>query len=86
MIKRMVKEYKFGKMVQFMKDIGYVIKHKVKVDYIMLMVIFMMGYIFNINLLRIGKIINQKVMVFIYILMVLVMKEDGIMIYKMVMV
>jgi len=48
MIRNSVKEYKFGKMVQFMKDIGYVIKHKVKVDYIMLMVTFMMEYIINI--------------------------------------
>lgn len=48
MIKNLVKEYKFGKMVQFMRDIGYVIKLKVKVDYIMQMEIFMMEYILNI--------------------------------------
>lgn len=35
-------------MVQFMRDIGYVIKLKVKVDYIMQMEIFMMEYIINI--------------------------------------
>lgn len=82
MIKNLEKVFRYGKMALYMKGFGLKIWLMVKEDCIMQMEIFMMEY--NIvKLFRIGRIINLKVMVFIFIQMEQDMKEIGIMIYKM---
>jgi hypothetical protein len=73
----MALEYKFGLMVQSMKVNGNTIKHMVRENFIMQMVIY---------LKEIGKMIWLMVMVFIITLMVLVMKANGFVINNMDMV
>lgn len=53
-IKNLAKEFKYGKMVQYMKDFGLGIWQMVKEDCIMQMVIFMMEYNF-VLLLGLGR-------------------------------
>lgn len=81
-IRNLAKEFKYGKMVQYMKDFGLRIWLMAREDYIMRTEIYMMEYKFHF-IIRIGKIINRKVMEYTYIQMVQDMKEIGIMIYKM---
>jgi hypothetical protein len=67
-------EYKYGQMVQNMKDFGEKIKQMEKGDLLIVMVMFMKES---------GKMIKLKDLEYILIMMVLDMREIGMMISKM---
>lgn len=69
----MEKEYKFGKMVQYTKDIGLQIKHVDMEDSSMQMVMY---------ILENGKIINHMARVYIFTKMVQNMKVNGMKIFN----
>lgn len=83
--KRMERAFKFGRMGQYMRGFGLMIKHMEEDVCIMLTVISMKEYIKHIYNFRNGLITKLRVSAFIIIKMELNMRDNGMMISKMAM-